>query len=266
MATRLYFKTTATAGASPAYTAGWNFTSEAQRRRMSTGRTDTAGAAGTLIGAWPANTTTYALDRQYVSDPLDSDFSISGTVKGVVRALEGQAGDNIDQVHIAIYVVNGDGSAVRGTLLALGCYGATQELLTSYRSRVIADGDALTTVNALTGDRIVVELGYRASGAAGAPATPEGRMTWGAVDTRDDLPENDTETAELNPWIEFSQDIPLQAGVARIDNAYVEVPRSVPFVAGVARVDAAYVEVIRSVDNPLSLPRKKVRYVSVSFG
>lgn len=263
MTTRLYFKVSATAGASPAFDAGWGFTSEAQRRRTSTGQLDSATAAGTLIGPWTANTTTYALDRQYVSDPLASDFTISGTVSGALRVLEGQAADNVDQLICCIRVVSENGSTVRGTLLALGSYGATTEFLTSYRTRIFANGTPLSAVNALAGDRIVIELGYRSSGGSGSPTSPEARAVWGAVPELNDLPLDDADASDLNPWIEFSQDIPLEPGAARVQVVQGEVVRAVPNLVGAARIDTALIEVVRSVVTPLAT-RKTVRLVSIS--
>ena len=111
--------------------------------------------------------------------------------------------DNVAAIYLCVKVVSEDGSTVRGTLLSLNYYAGVSEFINNatHRNKKGADGDSMSDVDAQDGDRIVVEIGY--SDAAGT--TPEASAKWG--ENADDLPENETQTADGAGWIEFSGDI-----------------------------------------------------------
>lgn len=109
--------------------------------------------------------------RQFVSDPIVGDQIIDGTFTLALRCGEGSSGGtnaNADNsLQCTIRVVSNDGSIVRGTLYGghttalnqtAGAVG--QEMSTSTTSRLF-NAIPVTAVNALNGDRIVVEIGHR---------------------------------------------------------------------------------------------------------
>lgn len=216
MPTRLYFPQTTAAPVTPSVSpdAGWNYTSEVLYRKLirAVDRADAGYATGTQVGPWTATAGQKAVDRVYVSEPLIAQ-TISGTVKGQLQVREFATTDNADQIVVAIKVVNNAGSSVRGTLLSLNAYATASEFpnSTTLANRFIADGDALSSVSAQDGDRLVVEIGYKNTTSA---TTPEAAGRWGAVSGNSDLPENQTDTStNLNPWIEFSGTVTFQGSV-----------------------------------------------------
>ncbi len=205
MATRFYFPASEAAAATPNFDGGWNYTSEALRRRLAKPKGSSAIAAGTQIGAWTAGQTPehMALDRQYISDPIVGG-TISGTAKGQLMVREHNNGDNVDKLICKAWVMKPDGTS-RGTLLAIAHYGTAGEFINnvSMRNCIIANGDGLSSVDAIDGDRIVLEIGYQGTGTA----TPEASAKWGENAT--DLPENQTQTTDGAGWFEFSGTITI---------------------------------------------------------
>lgn len=203
MATRLYFPSTTAADVTPAANGAWDYTSEALNRKLvKQTKSNTAIEIGTRIGPWTAGQN--ALDRRYVSDPISGGKTISGTVKMQLKAREYAAQDNSTS-RLEIYVVSNNGSTVRGTLLAIGQYGPATEYINNitHRNKTFADGDTLTSVAALDGDRIVVAVGH--SDASGT--TPEASCQFGDPTEDSDFPEDETQTSAGVGWIEFSMDI-----------------------------------------------------------
>ncbi len=185
-------------GVAPAFAATWTDVDEAVRRSMTTAHSVDALADGTTID-WTA--AGVALDRQYISPPIKGG-TISGTAKCQIRSVELAGGDNASQ-RLGLRVVSNDGATVRGTLLAVGFYGVLTEFGTvaggGLRNRFWLDGDALTSVVAQDGDRLVLELGY--TDAAGT--TPEAFSGYGST-AASDLPEDETTTTALRPWFQIT--------------------------------------------------------------
>ena len=239
MATRLYFPATDAAAVSPSFDSGWNYTSEAARGGLTHTKGSSPITEGTRIGAWSNTAGQKALDRQYISSPLNGDQTISGTVKMQLLVREFATSDNADQIILAIKVVSNDGSSVRGTLLSLGSYGPTAEFLdTSHRNKTGADGDSLTSVNALDTDRILVEIGYSNSTTA---TTPEASAQWGENAT--DLGENETDTAGAG-WIEFSGAITFVEPKVRVSQTPIETALAPTGIA--ARISQTPIETVIS--------------------
>lgn len=209
MATRLYFPANTAAEVTPVANGAWGYTTEALNRKLvPTTKSNTALADGSQIGAWTSGQT--ALDRRYVSPPLDGAQTLSGTVACVLMAREFNNGDNTTS-RMEIYVVNQAGDTVRGTALAIGQYGPATEMLNNatLRNKRYADGDTLSSVSCSDGDRVVVCIGY--TDAAGS--TPEGQCKYGDPTAGTDLAENETNTTANPGWIEFSATLTFQAGV-----------------------------------------------------
>ncbi|MFC5997098.1 hypothetical protein ACFQE5_23070 [Pseudonocardia hispaniensis] len=133
---------------------------------------------------------------QWVSDPILQ----AGTLQGAYtycRAIQ-ESSSNADlQSRTLIYVMSGDGTTVRGTA-ANGL--ATGEWPTTNTAQQI--NGTLNPVACQVGDRIVVELGYRATNTATTSYT--GTIRYGGIDSTDLAP-GDTGTAVTTrpAWIRF---------------------------------------------------------------
>lgn len=203
MATRLYGVATTAAPVSPGFDAGWQSTTGAVRRSLSTSKaaaTETRSAVAITSGA-----NNECLGFQLVSPPLNAG-AIAGTVTIMTRGRELATTDNVDRRARCAYVVSRDGSTVRGTLLAQGFdTGATTELGTTLAGYRAANATALSSVTAQQGDRIVVELGY---GMSGTGTTPQFDMVVGGNGT--DHANADGDTTGAVPWVEFSQTLSFE--------------------------------------------------------
>ena len=213
MVTRIYLPTSGAARVSPAFDAAWDVTTGADRLRavanlpsltpfVDKATAETAAAAVNV------------LSRQYLAGPLAAG-NIAGSVKGQILCREDNLAADM-RSQISIRVVSGDGTTFRGTLRPADAEALSSEwekLASGMRNRKIPlaslSPEALTPVAAQAGDWLVIELGYRAHNTSTAAYT--GRIKYGdAFPPADDLPEDETEGADHNGWIEFSQDIPMQ--------------------------------------------------------
>lgn len=137
----------------------------------------------------------------FVSPPVQ-DQMLSGTFTCQIQVNQSNADDNC-QTRIEIYVVNSRGE-FRGTLAPSDRYGPSTEYHTSLRNKQFADGDALNALHLFDGDRIVVIIGH--SDLAGTdPISATVQLT--DLPALSDLGTNETDTALMAPWIEFSQNI-----------------------------------------------------------
>lgn len=211
MATRFYFGPNGAPTISPTFSAGWELTSQASKMSLIRskpgwfellGRTDNATTGVQDVLAY-----------QFTSGPLQAQ-AISGTVKGQFRASENSAtGDYRAQMRL--YVVSGDGTTVRGVLLELDEGALTSEfVLSTLTNRKFplawaGAGAALTLVNALDGDRLVLEIGARTHNATTTPVTFNLEIR---SDAASDLPEDETDTTALNSWVELSHDVLYKMG------------------------------------------------------
>jgi hypothetical protein len=210
VATRFYLPHFGDLNITPAF-AAWGLTTNMDRRRAVRSKTGTAltNKASAAVGV---TTTRDVGIRQYMSDPLSGAQTITGTVKGIIQALESATTANA-QAQCTIRVVSKDGTTVRGTLLALSA-GTTSEFATALTSRKFplawaAPGATLSSVSALDGDRIAVDFGARFVATTVATTTATERFgDTGATDLAED--ETGTTTTFV-PWLEFSQTLTFQA-------------------------------------------------------
>lgn len=222
MATRFYLPSTGAADVTPLTPAGWSETTGFDILNCVTTRISSAMTNKQRVTGLTAAGTRCCL-RQYISAPIAAQ-SISGTIKGTVRALESAANDNINVVSSHIWVSSYDGLINRGDLLVIGDYGPVAEFNTSLRAKRIADGDSVSTVVALGGDRIIIELGY---GSTVGGTSISGSLNFGD-DSATDLGDNETDTAANNPFVEFSQTLLFHAGFVKMENYYsVKVPSGI---------------------------------------
>jgi hypothetical protein len=195
---RLYFSTAQTPDVSPAF-AAWTTTTSVDRRKLLNAKE--AGEA--MASVFFASTTTLRLLRQFVSLPLKAQ-TVTGNVKCQIRALDNDLDGNIT-ARLLAKVVSGDGLTLRGVLLAIADYSTGTFFAASERNKAFANGDAVSSVDAQEGDRLVVEIGCNAPSGGGV------QVDFGAPSATSDLPENETETGNLVPWIEFSNGLVFQA-------------------------------------------------------
>jgi hypothetical protein len=156
------------------------------------------------------------LNSQYISDPLPVAGTLSGTFSAVVTMFAGPSAGAYDSfMQIVIRVVSNDGTTVRGTAYSgssaantVTTRNAINEKITTASLRKINVNVALTNVNYLVGDRIVVEIGRRSfTAATGAASSVSIQNWWAQADTDAPLLSAVTGTAFLNSWIEFSADL-----------------------------------------------------------
>lgn len=138
---------------------------------------------------------------QCVSETLDVDQTISGTFDVGVGCNE-QTAENDASFFVHIWVSQGDTDTARGTLLTN--YAATTEFTTSLLGRALDSAQSLASVNAIAGDRIIVELGVRMLGSDTGFNT-NCQMRYGG--TGDDVVVGEGSTTIRNSWVQFSQDI-----------------------------------------------------------
>jgi hypothetical protein len=182
--------------------AGWEKTAGALLARLEQRKQTGFTAASTTI-ALNGTTGNDTLLGQWISSPFDVNQAIGGganTVRGQARFLETVATTD-SRVQVGIYIIQADLATVRGTVLAMSAAALSHEFNTSLRNISIPLGGSTgtTLVNALAGDRIVVEIGARQH------ATVAGNV---AISTQDsagtDLAVDETTTTANDPWIEFS--------------------------------------------------------------
>lgn len=211
MATRCYLPSSGAAAVSPAFDASWTDTSGADRIGLQLTKIASAMTTKSVTTGLDVAGAVQRLARQYVGPPMQAQ-TISGTVKGQLRALESGASVNYDGCYVALYVVSNDGSTVRGALLDFGDYdanGGVTEFSTSLKNReFIAAGSEILTLAVSDGDRIVLEVGG-ANEINNSLLAGSFGFSFGD-DSGTDLPENTTETNAYNAWIEFSQTILVQ--------------------------------------------------------
>ncbi len=195
MPTRFYLPISGAAAQSPAVDAAWEGSRTGFARYPA--RTTKSNTALTdLAGQFPSISTQQICWGQWVSDTLAVDQTISGTVSIVVRGLEAAAGVD-GHLAYSIRVIKPDGTA-RGTLLLH--HTQTTEFTTSAETR-IGNAQAVTTVAALAGDRIVIEIGvHGVTPLTGTDAT----LRFGDPTGTADFALTSGLTTDLVPWVELS--------------------------------------------------------------
>ena len=95
-----------------------------------------------------------------VSAPLAADHNFSGTLNLMMGVQESNAAADM-AYYLHVFITQGDTDNLRGTLLANYADPDTNEWGTTALGKALSAAATLTAVAALTGDRIVVEIGYR---------------------------------------------------------------------------------------------------------
>lgn len=209
MATRYYFPDSATVfppPVTPQFTTAWDFTNQGDRRAMTTSFAVSGSSQNlALSGSGVANTN--VLRRQYIG-PQIAEQTIAGTIKGQMRYRENTLADDCC-AQIRAFVVDGTGAVIRGILFDVINTALTSEFATSLTNRKIprsypgTTGFPVTPVFTYNGDRIVIEIGMRQFSTTSALCSPAIQLST----STGDLPQDETTTTALNPWVEFSADI-----------------------------------------------------------
>ncbi len=196
MATRLYTRASDLPPVTSVAFQSWPDTTQAVRRNLDLSKTPaTEVRSGTLTGV-AAN---QALAVQAISPPLDGAQSIAGTFSLICHARELDALDNIDQRAYYVAVISFDGSTLRGTCKVRSTSGTVTEYTLTLAGVVYSVGNAITTVAALDGDRILIEYG---PGESTAGTTPQWEIGLGGNGTDHTTTEGDT-TGTVG-WFELS--------------------------------------------------------------
>lgn len=203
MATRFYLHSSPTTLGAPIFNAGWLSTTSARRFFMSTVRKNSS----FFVNATSSTSSTAVQDSlsvQFISDPIKAQ-TISGTVKGVVRTNEDSATTDA-RAQLAIYVWDRSLTVLRGTLLTFSAAALASEFtvtpIGTNRKFPLAwvTPVAMTSVIAQEGDRVVIEVGWRKHAAVAVRSCD---FEFGD-NSASDLAEDETSTAQNNPWFEIS--------------------------------------------------------------
>lgn len=200
MATRFYFPAEGSGAPSisPSLDAGWEKVSVNRLNLLRKTRLSSLSAlADTSTRAVTNATTEDIAMNQFVSEPIPPQRLI-GTVSLVMRAIESATTMNVT-LAVVVKVVDAAGVS-RGTLFST--FNTDTEFGTTAATRIV-NAQAITSLTTQPGDRIVVEIGAHA-----AAPTATGTYTMRQGDNAaSDFALTSALTTDLNPWIEFSQDI-----------------------------------------------------------
>lgn len=160
------------------------------------------GAGTTAAKAETSNSSTWAvLLRRFVTETVNNPGTISGAFTIVFGALESNAAAN-DVVRLHMFVTVGNTDVVRGVLTSLALDGSVEWPVTAFASEAAGVGAAgtLTPVAVLPGDRIVLEIGFKAANTVTTSYT--GTLYYGGTAT--DLTVNDQNVTTRPGWVEFA--------------------------------------------------------------
>lgn len=203
MATRFYLSAAAeTTAISPSYYGGWDDTSIAARVKTDTTK---RGLAMTQVDFADSNAAyKEILFRQYVSArALTAGQTITGNqaIKCQCRVMEdASSGNMLLSLFAAVYSSGGNIQKVLSNPdLIIDTVEATVDPVITNRSlSSMTPSGNYTTV---AGDRLVFELGM--SGDPGFGGSHGSSMSFGD-DSVPDLPEDDSDTASKNPWVQLA--------------------------------------------------------------
>ena len=199
MATRFYPYGALTGGApdvSPTYSGDWGDTSDVLRRKLII---DTPGDTGGTVGYLLENyaSPVYYLEWQFVSEPLDAISATLAVAKCAFRCSEDAAKASAS-LHVIFRKCDQDGA----NPVDIGSIADGTEFndTIGIPFNTFAGPSNLTDQAFSQGDRLIVEVGVYFNNAKSE--NYYARIYVNNDHATTDLPENDTETAEYNCWIE----------------------------------------------------------------
>lgn len=184
---------------------------------------DLSGLGGpiSINSAETVNTADYdVLLLRCVSAPLAANFNFSGTLN-VMMAVQESNTDADLAYYVHAFVTQGDTDNLRGTLLANYNDLNTNEWGTTALGKALTAAQSLSAVSALAGDRIVIEIGYRARNTTTSSRT--GTLYYGGNGS--DLASGGAATSGIG-YIDFSDTFTLVDNPAlRVSQVAVEALR-----------------------------------------
>lgn len=207
---------------------------------------DRVGFGGPISVASAENVSTTDYDvllLRAVSAPLAADHDFSGTVDVMMAVQESNAAADFSY-YLHIYVTQGSTDTLRGTLVANYADPLTNEWGTTAIGKALSSSQGVTSVSALAGDRIVVEIGYRSRNTVTTSRT--GTLWYGGNGS--DLTSGGGSTSGIG-YIDFSDTFALSdAAAMRVTQLAVEAIRKP--IAPVMRVSQLAVETVRRAASP----------------
>lgn len=196
-----YYIQNAAAGYDPATERGaWDDTASHVVKKLS--KTKSGSVAQVTVAETSSVNDYDVLLLKAVTDPLVSNKTISGTMSWCLGIKETSLSANF-YYHVHVFVTQGDTDNVRGTLLSNYIGAAEWSADTGGPWGLAVTDQAISAVNAQTGDRVVIEVGYRAKNTS--TSSFSGVVAYGGTSSTD---LTDGALASSNPgWIEFSSDL-----------------------------------------------------------
>lgn len=205
-----YYPASATAAPyTPAtFHGAWDDTASADTKKLRTDKTGTQ--TSNPVSETSASNTWDACVARFVSDGLAAG-TISGTVDFCFGARDGGTA-MAASYHVHLWVTQGDSDTARGTLIADYVEAASAEwtgVTAQVGQRPVAP-IAVTPVTVQAGDRLVLEIGYRANNTITSTAT--GRLYYGGSGSGGDMDNGDASTTKA-AWIDVPD--PVSAATSR---------------------------------------------------
>jgi hypothetical protein len=209
MATRYYFPASGSPAVTPPTPTGWTVTTSFTTLPMSGTKTNTALANGSARSKGSTAQPSTRLDRVYVGPQIGAQ-TITGTFSAVFMGAESGITDG-SWLDIHIKIVSSDGQTVRGTLYAGSPANASgtgtgadngEWPKTGSDATRIKNALTLTSVTALNGDRVVIEMGWKADSSSSAGTT---YLRYGDPTATSDYALTGGLTTSGTPWVELSQ-------------------------------------------------------------
>lgn len=247
----------------------WERTNEQIARRLQTAPDEPNLGAVTSNSSY--ETTTLATNDQLViraiTAPLAANYTFGGTLN-VMLAVQQTFSNSANCFYIHAYVTTGNSDTVRGTLLANYVDTPGNDWSTTAAAKALLAAQTLSAVAAQAGDRIVVEIGFKAKntfstqqfgivyyGGSGSDIAPGGAPTSGVgyIDFTDTF--TLAETQELRITQLATEVVRYQTNAqVRATQLVIEAARRPT--APPARISQMIVEVVR--ENELPLPTTTV--------
>ena len=198
MSAGIFYLQNASAGYDPSAKGSWNASDSAIAIKL--GRTKSGSITSKSVAEKTDTDDWDVLLVKFVSDPLPSNKLITGNVAFCLGLLESSSNANM-VAHYHLYVTQGDSNSVRGTLLG-NSMGVTEWSTNSSACGILRSSIAITYVDALAGDRIVLEVGYQAQNTSSTSYT--GQVYYGGTNATD--LSKGADGSLYTGWVEFSDD------------------------------------------------------------
>ena len=211
MPTKFYFSSSDIARVNPPFSgnvSGWNGTTGATRYMMYPFKKNTSIATGNTINLNDA-ASSFHLDRQYISQPLNQSGVVSGLCSGFLMVREYATQDNVERICCCLRVFDYKCTGQRGIVVKLSGFGTTAEFVNAvtHRNKVILSGVLTNRITGQRGDRLVLEIGYTSTVGG---TTSQASAIWG--DAAADLPMNETQTTFGAGWFSINCNLSFKTG------------------------------------------------------